>query len=156
MVQLTSSLPFLSGSDRPHSTKDIRIRFYPLSTAFPNLYGFGGSDPRVSVDERPKTYQKAYGFERIRVSVDGPLFQTNLSPVTYSVNWAHNTRSSRTKYFLYLKKKRKGVNINKELITFCDKTSPQSLEIKEGEFMIYLLLWECHYNPGNHFKNRTK
>ena len=36
------------------STKDIRIHFYPLSRAFPNLYGFGGSDPRVSVDGRPK------------------------------------------------------------------------------------------------------
>ena len=36
------------------STKDIRIRFYPLSRAFPNFYGFGGSDPRVSVDGRPK------------------------------------------------------------------------------------------------------
>ena len=34
--------------------KDIRIRFYPLSRAFPNFYGFGGSDPRVSVDGRPK------------------------------------------------------------------------------------------------------
>ena len=48
------------------STKDVRIRFYPLSRAFPNLYGFGGSDPRVSVDG------KVYGFERIRVRVDGP------------------------------------------------------------------------------------
>ena len=36
------------------STKDIRIRFYPLSRAFPNLYRFGGSDLRVSVDGRPK------------------------------------------------------------------------------------------------------
>ena len=36
------------------STKDIRIRFYPLSRAFLNFYGFGGSDPRVSVDGRPK------------------------------------------------------------------------------------------------------
>ena len=40
------------------STKDIRIRFYPLSRAFPNLYGFGGSDPRVSVDGRPKRIKK--------------------------------------------------------------------------------------------------
>ena len=40
------------------STKDIRIRLYPLSRAFPNLYGFGGSDPRVSVDGRPKRIKK--------------------------------------------------------------------------------------------------
>ena len=40
------------------STKDIRIRFYPLSRAFPNLYGFGGSDPRVSVDGNPKRIKK--------------------------------------------------------------------------------------------------
>ena len=40
------------------STKDVRIRFYPLSRAFPNLYGFGGSDPRVSVDGRPKRIKK--------------------------------------------------------------------------------------------------
>ena len=36
----------------------MRIRFYPLSTAFPNLYGFGGSDPRVSVDGKPKRIKK--------------------------------------------------------------------------------------------------
>ena len=40
------------------SMKDIRIRFYPLSRAFPNLYGFGGSDPRVSADRRPKRIKK--------------------------------------------------------------------------------------------------
>ena len=40
------------------ATKYIRIRFYPLSRAFPNLYGFGGSDPRVSVDGRPKRIKK--------------------------------------------------------------------------------------------------
>ena len=39
-------------------TKDIRIRFYPLSKAFPNLYGFGGSDSRVSVDGRPRRIKK--------------------------------------------------------------------------------------------------
>ena len=33
------------------STKDIRIRLYPLSRAFPNLYGFGGSDMRINVAE---------------------------------------------------------------------------------------------------------
>ena len=41
------------------STKDIRIHFYSLSRAFPNLCGFGGFDPRVySVDGRPKRIKK--------------------------------------------------------------------------------------------------
>ena len=61
------STTWYSWRHRPHfypdpavhtSTKDIRIRFYPLSRAFPNLYEFGGSDPRVSVDGRPKRIKK--------------------------------------------------------------------------------------------------
>ena len=52
-------LPKMHQLIRVHtSTKDIRIRFYPLLRAFPNLYGFGGSDPRVSVDGKPKRIKK--------------------------------------------------------------------------------------------------
>ena len=74
MVQLTPSFPFLSGSDRPHSTKDIRIRFYPLSRAFPNLYGFGGSDPCVSVDGRLKRIKKYTDSNESALVWTGPKF----------------------------------------------------------------------------------
>ena len=76
------------------STKDIRIRVYPLSRAFPNLYGFGGSDPRVSVDGRPllETYQKVYGFERIRVSMEGSLNSCACANYFTSVNQAFENR----------------------------------------------------------------
>ena len=51
------------------STKDIRIRFYPLLRAFPNLYGFGGSNLRVNVDGRPKRIKK-YSNESMLVWTD--------------------------------------------------------------------------------------
>ena len=58
MVQLTACFNFYPDPTVRTSTKDTRIRFYPLSRAFPNLQGFGGSDPRVSVDGRPKRIKK--------------------------------------------------------------------------------------------------
>ena len=54
------------------STKVIRIRFYPLSRAFPNLYGFGGSDPRVSVDGRPKRIKKCTDSNESALVRTGP------------------------------------------------------------------------------------
>ena len=57
-----SSFPFLSGSDRP------------LSRAFPNLYGFGGSDPRVSVDGRPKRIKKYTDWNESALVRTGPYF----------------------------------------------------------------------------------
>ena len=56
------------------STKDIRIRFNPLSRAFPNLYGFGGSDPRVSVDGRPKRIKKYTDSNESALVWTGPYF----------------------------------------------------------------------------------
>ena len=61
------------------STKDIRIRFYPLLRAFPNLYGFDGSDPRVSVDGRPKRIKKYTD------SNESGLVWTGAKAVFYSV-----------------------------------------------------------------------
>ena len=60
-------------------TKDIQIRFYLLSRAFPNLYGFGSSDPRVSVDGRPKRIKKYTDSNESALVWTGPQFQWSLS-----------------------------------------------------------------------------
>ena len=58
------------------STKDIRIPFHPLLRAFPNLYGFGGSDPRVSVDGRPKRIKKYTDSNESALMWTGPQSQS--------------------------------------------------------------------------------
>ena len=52
----------------------MRIRFYPLSPrAFPNLYGFGGSDPHVSVNGRPKRMKKYTDSNESALVWTGPI-----------------------------------------------------------------------------------
>ena len=41
---------------------------------FPNLYGFGGSDPRVSVDGRPKRIKKYTDSNESRCSLLLPYY----------------------------------------------------------------------------------
>ena len=60
------------------STKDIRIRFNPLPRAFPNSYGFGGSDPRVSLDGRPKRIKKYTDSNESALVWTGPYFRAAL------------------------------------------------------------------------------
>ena len=67
------------------STKDIRIRFYPLSRAFPNLYGFGGSNPRVSVDGRPKRIKKYTDSNESVLVWMGPKVHLKLEKVPFKV-----------------------------------------------------------------------
>ena len=54
------------------STKDIRICLYPLSRVFQNSYGFGGSNPRVSVDGRPKRIKKYTNSNKSTLVWTGP------------------------------------------------------------------------------------
>ena len=58
------------------STKDVRIRFYPLSRALPNLYGFGGFDPRVGEDGRPKRIKKYTDSNESALVWTGPNYSS--------------------------------------------------------------------------------
>ena len=74
-------------------TKDIRIRFYPFSRAFPNLYGFGGSVPRVSVDGRPKRIKKYTDSNESTLVWTGSTQRTVSFCASEAVEWSKKLKN---------------------------------------------------------------